>query len=110
MPLVGTTVTQLILTFKITYSKGERFIKNHLNQLIPHLKNQAMALVQNATHLVLGIYDFAIRKEHTYNTGFYDLRAGSLLSLVMGRTHQTLKEKAVLENLVGNESFDINGY
>ena len=49
-----------------------------------------IAAAQGSTRLILGIDDFAIRKGHTYNTGFHDLRNGSLLTLVMGRTYQTL--------------------
>lgn len=91
MPLAGTTIKQLICAFKVPYSTGERFIKNHLNHLIPHIQSQAMFLAQSTTRLILGIDDFAIRKGHTYYTGFHDLRTGSLLSLVKGRTYQALR-------------------
>ena len=89
-PLVGTTVKQLTDTFKVPYSTGERFIKQHLAHLIPSIQRKVIAAAQGSTRLILGIDDFAIRKGHTYNTGFHDLRNGSLLTLVMGRTYQTL--------------------
>ena len=89
-PLVGTTVKQLTDTFKVPYSTGERFIKQHLAHLIPSIQRKVIAAAQGSTRLILGIDDFAIRKDHTYNTGFHDLRNGNLLTLVMGRTYQTL--------------------
>lgn len=89
-PLVGTTVKQLTDTFKVPYSTGERFIKQHLAHLIPSIQRKVIAAAQGSTRLILGIDDFAIRKGHTYNTGFHDLRNGNLLTLVMGRTYQTL--------------------
>ena len=95
-PLVGTTVKQLTDTFKVPYSTGERFIKQHLAHLIPSIQRKVIAAAQGSTRLILGIDDFAIRKGHTYNTGFHDLRNGSLLTLVMGRTYQTLIQKQAL--------------
>ena len=89
-PLVGTTVKQLTDTFKVPYSTGERFIKQHLAHIIPSIQRKVIAAAQGSTRLILGIDDFAIRKGHTYNTGFHDLRNGNLLTLVMGRTYQTL--------------------
>lgn len=89
-PLVGTTVKQLTDTFKVPYSTGERFIKQHLAHLIPSIQRKVITAAQGSTRLILGIDDFAIRKGHTYNTGFHDLRNGNLLTLVMGRTYQTL--------------------
>lgn len=49
-----------------------------------------MSYAQYLPRLILVIDDFAIRKSHTYHTGFHDLRTGSLLTLVIGRTYQTL--------------------
>ena len=95
-PLVGTTVKQLTDTFKVPYSTGERFIKQHLAHLIPSIQRKVIAAAQGSTRLILGIDDFAIRKGHTYNTGFHDLRNGNLLTLVMGRTYQTLIQNQVL--------------
>lgn len=97
-PLVGTTVKQLTDTFKVPYSTGERFIKQHLAHLIPSIQRKVIAAAQGSTRLILGIDDFAIRKGHTYNTGFHDLRNGNLLTLVMGRTYQTLIQNQDLMN------------
>ena len=95
-PLVGTTVKQLTDTFKVPYSTGERFIKQHLAHLIPSIQRKVIAAAQGSTRLILGIDDFVIRKGHTYNTGFHDLRNGNLLTLVMGRTYQTLIQNQAL--------------
>ncbi len=35
---------------------------------------------------MLGLDDFAIRKGHTYNTGLHDLRNGTFLDIIPGRT------------------------
>ena len=97
-PLVGTTVKQLTDTFKVPYSMGGRFIKQHLAHLIPSIQRKVIAAAKGSNRLILGIDDFAIRKGHTYNTGFHDLRNGSLLTLVMGRTYQTLIQNQGLMN------------
>ncbi|WP_343288431.1 transposase [Turicibacter bilis] len=57
-----------------------------------------MSCAQSSSRLILGIDDFAIRKGHTYNTGFHDLRNGYLLPLMMGRTYQTLIQNQDLMN------------
>ena len=57
-----------------------------------------IAAAQGSTRLILGIDDFAIRKGHTYKTGFHDLRKGSLLTLVMGKPYQTLTQQQGLMN------------
>lgn len=76
--------------FKLPYSPGERFIKHYLIQLIPFIQTKVMSCARNSTRFILGMDDFAIRKGHTYHTGFHDLRNGSLLTLVTERTYQTL--------------------
>ena len=98
--VVGTTVKQLTNTFKVPYSTGERFIKQHLTHLIPSIQRKVISAAQGSTRLILGIDDFAIRKGHTYNTGFHDLRNDSLLTLVMGRTYQTLIQNQGLMNQI----------
>ena len=107
-PLVGTTVKQLTDTFKVPYSTGERFIKQHLAHLIPSIQRKVIAAAQGSTRLILGIDDFAIRKGHTYNTGFHDLRNGNLLTLVMGRTYQTLiQNQAVMQQLTDLQPYAV---
>ena len=46
-PLVGTTVKQLTDTFKVPYSTGERFIKQHLAHLIPSIQRKVIAAAQD---------------------------------------------------------------
>lgn len=50
---------------------------------------QSQALMH--TKLVLGIDDFAIRKGHTYHTGLHDLRNGTFLDIIPGRTTEDLQ-------------------
>ncbi|MGL6174029.1 MAG: ISL3 family transposase, partial [Cellulosilyticaceae bacterium] len=83
--LDGATVKHAGKMFKIPYTSAERFIKVALATVIPLLQNDMLALAQSSDRLVIGIDDFAIRKGHTYNTGFHDLRNGSLLTVVNGR-------------------------
>lgn len=45
-----------------------------------------------STGLVLGIDDFAIRKGHRYNTGLHDLRGGTFLDVIPGRTITELQD------------------
>ncbi len=82
MSLAGTTVKQLTDIFKVPYSTGERFVKQFLIQFIPTLQRKIITTAQASTILILGIDDFTIRKGHTYNTGFHDLRNGTLLTLI----------------------------
>lgn len=83
--LDGATVKHAGKLFKIPYTSAERFIKEALATVIPILQKDVLALAQSSDRLVIGIDDFAIRKGHTYNTGFHDLRNGSLLTVVNGR-------------------------
>lgn len=45
-----------------------------------------------STGLALGIDDFAIRKGHRYNTGLHDLRGGTFLDVIPGRTIAELQD------------------
>ena len=83
--LDGSTVKHVGKLFKMPYTSAERFIKETLTAVIPILQNDVFVLAKSSNRLVIGIDDFAIRKGHTYNTGFHDLRNGSLLTVVKGR-------------------------
>ncbi len=53
-----------------------------------------MTCIQDAIQreqLVLGIYDFAVRKGHTYNTGVHDLKGGNMLDIIPGRKQEDLQ-------------------
>ncbi len=96
--LDGATVKHASKLFKIPYTSAERFIKETLATVIPILQKDVLTLAQNSCRLVIGIDDFAIRKGHTYNTGFHDLRNGSLLTVVNGRKcNELLANKDLLQ-------------
>ena len=86
----GATVKYSTRIYKIPYTSAERFIKKNLNQVVPELQKQAISTAKNSNRLVIGIDDFAIRKGHSYNTGFHDLRNDTLLRIVKGRRNEEL--------------------
>ena len=88
--LNGTTVKHATQCYKVPYTTGERFIKDTLDKTIPLMQEKALVTAEESSRLVIGIDDFAIRKGHTYNTGFHDLRNGSLLTIVNGRKNEEL--------------------
>lgn len=98
--LNGGTVKHTAKLFKTPYTSAERFIKEVLSTVIPILQNDVLTLAQNSERLVIGIDDFAIRKGHTYNTGFHDLRNGSLLAVVNGRKCNELLENESLLQMI----------
>lgn len=98
--LDGATVKHAGKLFKIPYTSAERFIKETLATVIPILQKDVLALAQSSDRLVIGIDDFAIRKGHTYNTGFHDLRNGSLLTVVNGRKCTELLENKELLKMI----------
>jgi len=54
------------------------------------VQNRCVAQALTSKGLVLGIDDFAIRKGHCYNTGLHDLRGGTFLEVIPGRTIKEL--------------------
>lgn len=53
------------------------------------LAEQAWREAKKMEYLVLGIDDFAIKKGHTYNTGFHNMRGDTMLDLLAGRKLET---------------------
>lgn len=98
--LYGATVKYTVNLFKIPYTSGERFIKERFSVVIPVLQNDILALAQSGDRLVIGIDDFAIRKGHTYNTGFHDLRNRLLLKIVNDRKSTELLENEELLQMI----------
>ena len=71
-----------------TVARVIRAWKTTTAELVQQACQQKAAQCQN---LVLGIDDFAIRKGHTYNTGLHDLRNGTFLDVIPGRTIKELE-------------------
>ena len=65
----------------------KRWMESESTQVQATCKEKAIA----SSQLVLGIDDFAIRKGHTYNTGLHDLRGGTFLDVIPGRTLEELR-------------------
>ncbi|MDQ8737159.1 transposase family protein [Paenibacillus sp. LHD-38] len=69
------------------------------NEAVPleseRLSERAWKQATESTGLVLGVDDFAIKKGHTYNTGFHDLRGGTLLDILPGRKLEELRAYAL---------------
>jgi transposase len=82
---VGSTVVNSADITKSPYSTIERFFKEIVMKLAPLTEEYAQKLASKAANLILGIDDFAVRKGHNYNTGFHDLRNGTILAAAEGR-------------------------
>ncbi|HJV15873.1 MAG TPA: ISL3 family transposase [Bacillales bacterium] len=88
--VVGATVTHAARQAQTPATTVERIFKRWMEiesiQVQATCKEEAL----KSSQLVLGIDDFAIRKGHTYNTGLHDLRGGSFLDVIPGRTLEEL--------------------
>lgn len=89
--VVGATVTHASRTTNTPPTTIARVV--HAWKTEEAARIQEACQSQAATHdkLVLGIDDFAIRKGHTYNTGLHDLRNGTFLDIIPGRTIDALQ-------------------
>ncbi|SFQ37081.1 Transposase [Salibacterium halotolerans] len=76
------------------YSTVERLFKAGLAVESKTVQQTYFQEAFNRSPLVLGIDDFAIRKGHTYNTGIHNLKGGSLLDVIPGRTADDLQQYA----------------
>lgn len=91
---IGSTVKNAVECVSAPYSTIERFFKEIVMKLAPLTEKYVMKTAQDATKLILGIDDFAIRKGHNYNTGIHDLRGETFLGIIKGRKISELKEYA----------------
>ncbi len=89
---IGSTVKNASELTDSPYSTTERFFKTIIMKLAPLTEAYATKTAQEATKLILGIDDFAIRKGHNYNTGIHDLRGETFLALIKGRKLNDLRE------------------
>jgi transposase len=98
--LLGTTVKKVAKLYKIPYTTCERMVKNVLFEMTKIMQMDILNTARNTDFFVLGIDDFAIRKGHTYNTGFHDVRNGTMLFVVKGRRFDELSAyKKLVANL-----------
>ena len=101
--LEGTTIKYISEKYSLPYTTCERIIKQQLAVIVPDIQETVVKQAEKTEYLVIGIDDFANRKGHTYNTGFHDLRNGSLLAVTFGRSYSQLLQrdhlKAILTRL-----------
>lgn len=91
----GSTLNYVATHFQLPETTCSRIVKEYLEEAIPLVQEVIIDQASNTKKLVLGVDDFAIRKGHNYNTGFHDLRNGTFLKVVLGRT---------FDQLINNES------
>ena len=89
---IGSTVKNASELIDRPYSTVERFFKELVMKLAPLTEAYVVKMAQDATKLILGIDDFAIRKGHNYNTGIHDLKGEAFLGIIKGRKLADLKE------------------
>ena len=89
--VVGATITHTARVTNTPPTTVARIVRSWKTNEAARI--QEVCQTQAATHdkLVLGIDDFAIRKGHTYNTGLHDLRHGTFLDIIPGRTIEELQ-------------------
>ena len=89
--VVGATITHTARVTNTPPTTVARIVRSWKTNEAARI--QEVCQTQAATHdkLVLGVDDFAIRKGHTYNTGLHDLRHGTFLDIIPGRTIEELQ-------------------
>src|SRR5690606_10408207 len=90
--IMGSTVHHAADILSIPYTTAERMYKNWMDEDTPRVQQECLAEAKERKQLVLGIDDFAIRKGHTYNTGLHDLKGGTFLDIIPGRTLEELRD------------------
>jgi len=93
--VVGSTVTNVARITKTPYSSAERMFKEYLDDITPQISDIVLSTSNKTDGLVIGIDDFAIRKGHSYNTGFHDLKNETFLHVVHGRKLEELRQDMV---------------
>ncbi len=88
----GSTIKTTADQQNVPYSTAERCYKYCLKLESERIQEKCLKDAANRDMLVLGIDDFAIRKGHKYNTGLHDLKGGSFLQLIPGRTYEELMD------------------
>lgn len=90
--VVGSTVHHMARVLDIPETTLSRMFFRWMDQESDRIQKECQEEAHTRSLLVLGMDDFAIRKGHTYNTGLHDLRGGSFLDIIPGRTMQELEQ------------------
>jgi transposase len=89
--VMGATVTHAAKQTETPATTVERVFKKWMEKESSRLQHECREQARKSRQLILGIADFAIRKGHTYNTGLHDLRGGTFLDVIPGRTLEELR-------------------
>ncbi|PMC37489.1 transposase [Bacillus sp. UMB0899] len=89
--VLGATVTHAAKNNHTPTTTVERVFKRWMESESAQVQVICKEKAVDSRQLVLGIDDFAIRKGHTYNTGLHDLRGGTFLDIIPGRTLEELR-------------------
>lgn len=89
--VVGATVTHAARVMNTPTTTIARVVRTWKTNEAMRIQTNCQSQAKAHTKLVLGIDDFAIRKGHTYNTGLHDLRNGTFLDIIPGRTIEELQ-------------------
>lgn len=91
LQVLGATVTHAAKQTHTPSTTVERVYKRWMETESAQVQAVCKEQALDSSQLVLGIDDFAIRKGHTYNTGLHDLRGGTFLDIIPGRTLEELR-------------------
>jgi len=90
--VVGATVTHAARVTNTPATTIARVVRSWKTKEAARIQMSCQLQAVLHTKLVLAMDDFAIRKGHTYNTGLHDLRNGTLLDIIPGRTIEELQK------------------
>ncbi len=88
---IGATITHTARVTETPASTVTRVVRAWKKTEASRVQQTCQHKALHCQNLVLGMDDFAIRKGHTYNTGFHDLRNGTFLDIIPGRTIHELE-------------------
>lgn len=88
---IGSTITHTARVTETPASTVTRVVRAWKKSSSAQVQQACQKKALHCQNLVLGIDDFAIRKGHTYNTGLHDLRNGTFLDIIPGRTINELE-------------------
>lgn len=89
---VGATIAYAARTTETPATTVHRVVGRWMADASRQVQKRCEQQAKASEGLVLGIDDFAIRKGHRYNTGLHDLRGGTFLDVIPGRTIAELQD------------------